>query len=96
MHPNTFKSAKTWGKWFLNQVHSAQAECGIPLLDVKSIRHTFATRWARLYVSSRGQKGPPLEELRKWLGHAKGSRMLERIYVKWGTWVSHEDYASAS
>lgn len=96
LHPNHFESAKTWGKWFLDHVHDAQRELGLPLLDAKSIRHTFATRWAKLYVTSRGRKGPPLEELRKWMGHAPGSRILEKIYVKWGTWVSHEDYAEAA
>lgn len=96
LHPNKFKSADTWGGWVLEYVKKAQMEAGVPPLVLKAIRHTFATRWARLFVESRGRKGPPMEELRKWMGHAKGSRMLERIYVKWATWVSPEERGEAA
>lgn len=63
----------------LKKVKKAQVRAGYEPLDIKSLRHTFATRHASRYVE--GQGGPPMEVLRQWMGHAKGSRTLERVYV---------------
>lgn len=41
--------------------------------DLKSLRHTYATYHA--------ERGVPLDVLRVWMGHAKDSRVLDRIYV---------------
>ena len=90
LHETGHNSAKEMGRLLRDHIHRIQRRLGLPLVDLKSIRHTFATRWAKLYVTTRGRQGPPLDELRKWLGHAPGSRMLEKVYVKWQAWVSPE------
>jgi integrase len=64
---------------FARKVKRAQEKAGLVPLDVKSIRHTFATRHAERYLN--GEGGPPMEVLRQWMGHAAGSRTLERLYV---------------
>ena len=44
-----------------------------PTKDLKSLRHTFATYHA--------ERGVPLDVLRAWMGHAKDSRVLDRVYL---------------
>ncbi len=81
LHTNHFASAKTWGNWFRKEVNKAQEKLGLPKVDVKSMRHTFATRHVKRLV--RGEKNAPtLDEIRRWLGHAKDSRVLEKIYAR--------------
>ncbi len=41
--------------------------------DLKSLRHTYATYHA--------ERGVPLDVLRVWMGHARDSRVLDRIYL---------------
>lgn len=65
---------------FLRRVKEAQARAGQePPMDIKSLRGTWATYHARRYVEGRG--GPPMEELRRWGGWARDSRVLERLYI---------------
>lgn len=44
-----------------------------PTKDLKSLRHTYATYHA--------ERGVPLDVLRVWMGHARDSRVLDRIYL---------------
>lgn len=85
LHPEgqTYSDSKSWGNQFLKVVKKAQVTLGLPHRDVKSIRHTFATRWAKKWVLSGGREGVPMDILRMWLGHAHGSRVLEKVYAKW-------------
>lgn len=70
----------TFATALLERVKRAQVRAGqTPTMDIKSLRHTFATYHANRYVQ--GQGGPPMEELRRWMGHARDSRVLERLYV---------------
>lgn len=81
LHPTTLRSAKTWGNWIRKEVNKAQDKLGLPRVDIKSMRHTFATRHVKRLV--RGEKNAPtLDEIRRWMGHAKDSRVLEKIYAR--------------
>ncbi len=75
-----YKDSDSFADAVLRRVKAAQKRAGhSPTMDIKSLRHTFATYHARRYVEGRG--GPPMEELRRWMGHAKDSRVLEKLYV---------------
>jgi integrase len=81
MDGRRYANAKSWGTQLRKAVRQAQAKLGLPRLDIKATRHTFATRHALRLV--RGEKNAPtLDEIRRWLGQAKDSRMLEKIYLK--------------
>lgn len=76
----TAARSETFATNLLDRVKTAQRAAGYTdMLDIKSLRHTFATYHAGRYI--RGEGGPPMEELRRWLGHAPDSRVLERVYV---------------
>lgn len=51
--------------------------------DLKSLRHTFATYHA--------ERGVPLDVLRGWMGHARDSRVLDRIYLHRASTAGHMD-----
>lgn len=75
-----YKDSDSFADAVLRRVKAAQSRAGqVPTMDIKSLRHTFATYHARRYLEGRG--GPPMEELRRWMGHAKDSRVLEKLYV---------------
>lgn len=75
-----YKDGENFGTVFLRRVKAAQARAGqVPPMDIKSLRGTWATYHARRYVEGRG--GPPMEELRRWGGWARDSRVLERLYI---------------
>lgn len=83
LHTNAarYANARSWGHQFRKALNRAQHACGLPQLDVKTTRHTFATR--HLLRLIRGEKNAPhLDQIRRWLGHAPDSRMLERVYAK--------------
>lgn len=83
LHPmgRRYANAKSLGNQLRKAVHGAQAKLGLPKLDVKTTRHAFATRHLLRLV--RGEKNAPtLDEVRRWLGHARDSRELERTYAK--------------
>lgn len=83
LHVNAgrYAHAKSWGYQFLKALHAAQERLGLPLLDAKTTRHTFATRHLLRLV--RGEpNAPQLDQIRRWLGHAPDSRILERNYAK--------------
>ena len=62
-------------------LHAAQKRLGLPQLDLKTTRHTFVTR--HLLRLIRGEKNAPtIEEVQRWLGHAKGSTEIHRTYAK--------------
>lgn len=76
----TTLSMVSFGSMFLERVKTAQRKAGFDdTLPLKPLRHTFATYHADRYL--RGEGGPPMEELRRWMGHAPDSRVLERLYV---------------
>lgn len=78
--PMPYQDGDNFATAFLRRVKAAQARAGQdPPLDIKSLRHTWATYHAKRYID--GQGGPPMEELRRWAGHARDSRVLERLYV---------------
>jgi hypothetical protein len=83
LHPSgrRYANAKSWGNQFRAALHAAQRKLGLPLLDAKTTRHTFATR--HLLRLIRGEKNAPtVEEIQRWLGHAKGSTEIHRVYLK--------------
>jgi integrase len=76
-----YVTPKSWGNQIRKALHAAQRKLGLPLLDLKTTRHTFATR--HLLRSIRGEKNAPsVEEIQRWLGHAKGSTEIHRTYLK--------------
>lgn len=78
--PMPYQDGDNFATTFLRRVKAAQVRAGQdPPLDIKSLRHTWATYHAKRYID--GQGGPPMEELRRWAGHARDSRVLERLYV---------------
>lgn len=78
--PMTYCDGESFADAFLRRLKAAQARAGQdPPMDVKSLRHSYATYHARRYVEGRG--GPPMEELRRWMGHARDSRVLEKLYI---------------
>jgi integrase len=83
LHENAkrYASEKSWGNQFRRALHAAQKRLGLPQLDLKSTRHTFTTR--HLLRQIRGEKNAPtVEEVQRWLGHAKGSAEIHRVYAK--------------
>ena len=76
-----FESAKTWGNTFLKAVHDAQTVLKLPLLDIKTTRHTFTTRHVLRLVRAE-KNAPSLMEIRAYLGHAPDSRMVELVYAR--------------
>lgn len=68
-----FLDARSFTKSLLGRVRRATAAAGLPLKHLKALRHTFATYHA--------ERGVPLDVLRAWMGHARDSRVLDRIYV---------------
>lgn len=55
------------------RVQTRMLRAGLPVRDLKSLRHTFATYHA--------ERGVPLDVLRRWMGHARDSRTLDRYYL---------------
>jgi hypothetical protein len=82
-----YANNKSWARQMLNAVMRARTALGLPHRDLKCIRHTFETRWARVYTESRGQRGPSPEEMRKWMGRAPGSTVGQKIYDKNKAWM---------
>lgn len=83
LHKNAtrYVSAKSWGNQMRKALHAAQRKLGLPLLDLKTTRHTFVTR--HLLRLIQGEKNAPtIEEVQRWLGHAKGSTEIHRVYAK--------------
>lgn len=75
-----YSDGENFGTVFLRRVKAAQARAGQdPVMDLKSLRGTWATYHARRYIEGRG--GPPMEELRRWGGWARDSRVPERLYI---------------
>ena len=66
---NTYASPRSFTTSLLGRVRRAAGSTK----DLKSLRHTYATYHA--------ERGVPLDVLRVWLGHAKDSRVLDRIYL---------------
>jgi integrase len=75
-----YLTAQSFAANLLKRVHKAQVKLGFKdRLSIKHLRHTFATRHAQRFLE--GEGGPPMGVLRSWLGHAKDSRTLERLYI---------------
>lgn len=70
---DAFASIRSFNTSLMGRVRRATAPLGLPLKNLKALRHTFATYHA--------ERGVPLDVLRKWMGHAKDSRTLDRVYV---------------
>lgn len=68
-----FLDARSFTSSLRDRVRRATASAGLPLKHLKALRHTFATYHA--------ERGVPLDVLRRWMGHAPDSRVLDRIYV---------------
>lgn len=68
-----YASVRSFTASLRKRVQSAMARAGLPVRDLKSLRHTFATYHA--------ERGVPLDVLRGWLGHARDSRTLDRYYL---------------
>lgn len=66
---NNYATPRSFTTSLLGRVRRAAG----PTKDLKSLRHTYATYHA--------ERGVPLDVLRIWLGHAKDSRVLDRIYL---------------
>lgn len=68
-----YTSVRSFTASLRKRVQSSMARAGLPIRDLKSLRHTFATYHA--------ERGVPLDVLRGWLGHARDSRTLDRYYL---------------
>lgn len=68
-----YASVRSFTASLRKRVQSAMARAGLPVRDLKSLRHTFATYHA--------ERGVPLDVLRGWMGHARDSRTLDRYYL---------------
>jgi hypothetical protein len=78
--PTAYCDGESFADALLRRVKAAQERAGqVPTMDIKSLRGTWATYHAKRYVEGRG--GPPMEELRRWGGWARDSRVLERLYI---------------
>jgi integrase len=66
---NMYATPRSFTTSLLGRVRRAAG----PTKDLKSLRHTYATYHA--------ERGVPLDVLRVWMGHAKDSRVLDRIYL---------------
>jgi integrase len=75
----SYSTSNSFVASFLRRVKKAQVKAGFEPMDIKSLRHTFATRHAKRFLDGAG--GPPMEVLRQWMGHAPSSRVLETVYV---------------
>lgn len=76
-----YANEKSWGNQVRKAVYAAQDKLKLPRLDIKTTRHTFATRHLLRLVM--GEKNAPsIEQIRKWMGWAPDSRIGERIYFK--------------
>lgn len=68
-----YASVRSFTASLRKRVQSSMKRAGLPIRDLKSLRHTFATYHA--------ERGVPLDVLRGWLGHARDSRTLDRYYL---------------
>lgn len=68
-----YASVRSFTASLRKRVQAVMKREGLPIRDLKSLRHTFATHHA--------ERGVPLDVLRKWLGHAPDSRTLDRYYL---------------
>lgn len=66
-------NARSFTASLMSRFRRATATAGVTFKDLKSLRHTFASYHA--------ERGVPLDVLRVWMGHARDSRVLDRIYV---------------
>ena len=76
-----YSDEKSWSNQCRNALHAAQERLGLPRLDLKTTRHTFATRHLLRFIRAE-KNAPTLDQIRRWLGHAPDSRILERLYIK--------------
>lgn len=76
-----FSDEKSLGNMVRKALYAAQKRAGYPRLDLKTTRHTFATRHV-LRLVKQEKNAPSIEQIRRWLGHAPDSRVLERLYLK--------------
>ncbi len=64
---------KSFGRHLYQKVMRLREKIeNVPHRDLKALRHTFAT-W---HV----ERGVPIDVLRQWMGHARDSRILEKLY----------------
>jgi site-specific recombinase XerD len=54
------------------RVKKAREKAGLPMKEIKALRHTFATAQVR--------KGVPIHQVGAWLGHVKGSPITAAVY----------------
>jgi integrase len=68
-----YASVRSFTASLRKRVQSSMERAGLPIRDLKSLRHSFATYHA--------ERDVPLDVLRRWMGHADDSRTLDRYYV---------------
>ena len=68
-----YASVRSFTASLRKRVQSAMERAGLPRTDLKSLRHTYCTYHA--------ERGVPLDVLRRWLGHSRDSRTLDRYYI---------------
>jgi integrase len=68
-----YASVRSFTASLRKRVQASMLRAGLPVRDLKSLRHTFATHHA--------ERGVPLDVLRRWLGHSRDSRTLDRYYL---------------
>ena len=69
----TTKTARNFNTHLYRQMKVARKNLKLPMRDLKSLRHTFATKHVERGVV-------PIDVLRTWMGHAPDSRTLENLY----------------
>lgn len=68
-----YASVRSFTASLRDRVQLRMEKAGLPLRDLKSLRHTYATYHV--------ERGVPLDVLRRWLGHARDSRTLDHYYI---------------
>lgn len=68
-----YASIRSFSASLLLRVKTVMLRHGLQGRDLKSLRHTYCTYHA--------ERGVPVDVLRRWVGHARDSRILERYYV---------------
>lgn len=81
--PTSYRSAQVFTVLLWRKVSRVQGQLGLRTLHVKALRHTFATYHA--------ERDVPIDVLRKWMGHAPDSRVLDRVYLHRGSTSRYMD-----
>lgn len=72
-HQGDFTDMHSFTSSLRDRVQRVMKSSRLPVMDLKSLRHTFATYHA--------ERDVPIDVLTRWMGHAPGSTVLLRYYL---------------